>query len=106
MLDTVSYRAYAEKNIILFLSFYPKGLKHEDIALLCRFYWNWFGDYNHLEISLFWNGRCKQAPEYLDEIESIVDFIDAEQSTSGWSNERFFLQTDVMSIVTEYFQEI
>ena len=35
MLDTVSYKAYAEKNVIMFLSLYPEGLTHEDIALLC-----------------------------------------------------------------------
>ena len=35
MLDAVSYKVYAEKNVIMFLSLYPEGLTHEDIALLC-----------------------------------------------------------------------
>ena len=35
MLDAVSYKAYAEKNVIMFLSLYPEGLTHKDIALLC-----------------------------------------------------------------------
>ena len=36
MIESIDYKAYAEKNMLLFMSLYPNGLTHDDIALLCE----------------------------------------------------------------------
>ena len=53
MLDSISNKAYAEKNFIMFMSQYPEGMRQQDIALLCYIFPGWFGDYGSLAQRFF-----------------------------------------------------
>ena len=57
MLESIDSKAYSEKNMLLFLSLYPDGLTHDDIALLCEMFKEWFGDYKPLKERMFKTGK-------------------------------------------------
>ena len=77
--------------MLLFMSLYPSGLTHDDIALLCEMFKQWFGDYKPLQERMFKAG--KTAPVF-NQISSTLDFVDSKKlATNG--KDQFFLQSEV-----------
>jgi len=67
---------YAEKkkNLILFMSLYPKGLTSAEIHLLCRRFSKWFGGDLYRDESMFHDN--KTAPAF-SQIRTVIDFVDS-----------------------------